>query len=84
MKEYIKKGILITCFHTPSGFRFYFKDLIDDYLHNPVSYENIDRGDGTIKTMVIIPYYESFDKGLEEMKKEADIYLEKNGRTTKD
>lgn len=77
MEEYIQKGILITCFKSPLGFRFYFKDLNTDYLYNPLTYEEVDRGDGTFKTKTIIPHYDSFTEGLEEMKKEADIYLEK-------
>lgn len=84
MEEYIKKGILITCFKSPLGFRFYFKCLKTDYLYNPLTYEEVDRGDDTFRTIRIIPYYETFDEGLKEMKLQADIYLEKNDRTTKD
>jgi len=39
--------------------------------------KKIDIGNGQIKTKTIIPHYESFDEGLQEMKKTADIYLEK-------
>ena len=60
------------------GFRFYFKDLNSDYLYNPLTYESIDRGDGTLKNKTIIPHYETFDEGMSEMKKQADKYLESN------
>jgi len=76
MEEYVKKGILITCFKSPFGFRFYFKDLKTDYLYNPLTYEDIDRGDGTLKTERIIPYYATFEEGMIDMKLEADKYLE--------
>ena len=75
MEEYVKKGILITCFKSDLGFRFYFKDLKSDYLYNPVQHENIDRGDGTFKTKTIIPHYKTFEEGLKEMKLQADKYL---------
>lgn len=75
MEEYVKRGILITCFKSPLGFRFYFKDLNADYLYNPLTYESIERGDGSLKNKTIIPYYDTFDEGMEEMKKQADRYL---------
>ena len=76
MEEYIKKGVLITCFHSPLGFRFYFKHLASGYIHNPLTYEEVDRGDGTFKSTRIVPHYETFDEGLSSMKCAADIYLE--------
>ena len=76
MEEYVNKGILITCFKSPLGFRFYFKDLNSDYLYNPITCESIDRGDGTLKNKTSIPHYETFEEGMEEMKKQADKYLE--------
>ena len=82
MEEYVKKGILITCFKSPLGFRFYFKDLNTDYLYNPLGHKAVARGDGTFKTSVVIPYYKTFDEGLKEMKIQANIYLD--DRTTKD
>ena len=82
MEEYVKKGILITCFHSPLGFRFYFKHLASGYIHNPLAYEEIDRGDGTFKTITIVPYYETFSEGLIEMELEADIYLKKKYEST--
>jgi hypothetical protein len=77
MEEYVKMGILITCFKSPLGFRFYFKDLNTDYIYNPLTYESIDRGDGSLKNKTIIPHYDTFEDGLTEMKKQADIYLKK-------
>tara|TARA_R110000851_G_scaffold107231_10_gene227285 strand:+ start:439 stop:693 length:255 start_codon:yes stop_codon:yes gene_type:complete len=76
MEDYIKKGILITCFKSDLGFRFYFKDLNRGYLYNPLTYESIDRGDGTFKSKTIIPYYKIFEDGMEEMKIQADKYLD--------
>lgn len=78
MEEYFKKGILITCFKSGLGFRFYFKDLKSDYLYNPLNYERIDMGDGTFKNKTTIPHYKTFEEGMEEMKKQADKYLDGN------
>ena len=78
MEEYIKKGILITCFHSPLGFRFYFKHLDSNYLYNPIESEQVDRGDGTFKNKTIVPHYADFNEGLKEMKLQADKYLESN------
>lgn len=76
-EDYLSKGILITCFKSDLGFRFYFKDLNSDYLYNPLNHESIDRGDGTFKNTTTIPHYETFEDGMLEMKKQADKYLEK-------
>ena len=78
MEEYVKKGILITCFKSESGFRFYFKDLKSDYLYNPLTYESIDMGDGTFKCKTVVPHYDTFEEGMKEMKLRADEYLESN------